>query len=265
MKRWRNRFSVGLTALLATGSCHAANYQVSVNDDYFDPQALTIYAGDSITFTNVSTMGPMNVRALNNSFRCAVGCLGDGSGATGNPSSAAWSDTLTFSNPGDISYVSDQRVVEGEKNGATGTIHVSVAASGPAIKPGISGNWFNPSANQGGHGLQIEVLPDNGLLVIWFVFGPEGQQNWIYSQGAYDPASNSAVLPAYVEEGGFFPPRFNETNVTVMSWGLLRLTFTDCDNGTADWTPNTAVAQMGYEATSFPIRRLTRIAGTSCQ
>ena len=265
MNRWRNRFSVTLTALLAAGSCHAANYHVSVNDGYFDPQTLTIYAGDSVTFTNASTSGAKNVHALNDSFRCAVGCRGDGSGATGSPSTAAWSDTLTFANPGDITYVSDRQIAEEPMDLKPGAIHVSLAASGPAIRPGVSGNWFNPGPNQGGHGLQIEVLPDNGLLVIWFVFDPSGRQNWIYSQGRYDPASNSAVLPAFVEEGGFFPPRFDSTNVTVMPWGLLRLTFTDCDNGTADWTPNTDVAEIGYAATSFPIHRLTRIAGTSCQ
>jgi plastocyanin len=263
MNRWRNRFSIMLTALLAAGSCPAANYQVSVNDGYFDPKALTIYTGDSVTFTNMST-GPKNVHALNDSFRCAVGCRGDGSGATGSPSALAWSDTLTFMNPGDVTYVSDHQVSEGEMEGEPGTIHVSVAASGPAIRAGISGNWFNPGKNQAGHGLQVEVLPDNGILVIWFVFDPSGHPNWIYSQGTYDPSSNSAVLPAFVEQGGAFPPHFDESRVAVMPWGFLRLTFTDCDNGTADWTPNTDVAEIGYGATSFPIHRLTRIAGTNC-
>ena len=67
------------------------------------------------------------------------------------------------------------------------------------INAGISGNWFNPTANQGGHGFQIEILPNNGMLVIWFVFNPAGTaQNWIYSQGTYDPSSNDTTLPAFL-------------------------------------------------------------------
>ena len=50
-------------------------------------------------------------------------------------------------------------------------------AANPAsitIRPGISGNWADPSAGQEGHGFQFEILPNNGILVIWFVFTPDG-------------------------------------------------------------------------------------------
>jgi hypothetical protein len=44
-------------------------------------------------------------------------------------------------------------------------------------------------------------------------------------------------------------------------WGTLTFTFTDCDRGTASWTSTAA----GYPASgSFPIARVTRIAGTTC-
>lgn len=270
MQRRSLAFLFTCAAFLAAGSCRAAHYQVNVYDGYFDPDTLTVYAGDSVTFTNQSSSNPTNVHALNESFRCSAGCRGDGSNASGGPSTSAWADTLTFTTPGDIAYVSDVPVSEGGRGEPaaerqSGTIHVAVVPDGPAITPGFSGNWHDPRANQGGHGLQIEVLPDNGLLVIWFVFDPAGYaQNWIYLQGSYDPATNSAVLPAYLEQRGAFPPHFDASKLTVTPWGLLRLTFTDCDSGTADWTPFTVVGKMGYEATSFPIHRLTHIAGMSC-
>jgi hypothetical protein len=147
-----------------------------------------------------------------------------------------------------------------------GAYESATASAGPPIGGGLSGNWFDPSANQGGHGFQIEVLPNNGMLVIWFVFNPAGTaQNWIYMQGGYSGGSNTATLPAFLEQGGRFPPNFDSRNVTATPWGSLTLTFTDCDNGTAAWAPNAQSDAAGYAAVTFPIRRLSRIAGTTCQ
>jgi Right handed beta helix region len=135
----------------------------------------------------------------------------------------------------------------------------------PAINGGISGNWYNPTPGQGGHGFQIEVLPDNGMLAIWFVFNPAGTaQNWIYSQGSYDPNGSSATLPAFLEQGGAFPPNFDGSKVTAPAWGSLQFTFGDCDHGTVAWKSNAASAAAGYADTTFPITRVTRIAGTTC-
>lgn len=66
----------------------------------FSPANLTINAGDSVTFTNNG--GNHNVTADDGSFRCANGC--DGQGGNGNPSTNAWSFTLTFNDPGNVPY-----------------------------------------------------------------------------------------------------------------------------------------------------------------
>jgi hypothetical protein len=146
-----------------------------------------------------------------------------------------------------------------------GAYETASSAAGPRIGAGFSGNWFDPTPGQDGHGFQVEVLPDNGMLVIWFVFNPAGTaQSWIYTQGSYDSLSSSVTLPAFLETGGRFPPNFNSSTLTRTPWGLLTLTFTDCGNGTATWASNPASAAAGYGDVSFPIRRLTSIAGTSC-
>jgi len=137
--------------------------------------------------------------------------------------------------------------------------------AGPRIGAGFSGNWYDPTPGQDGHGFQVEVLPDNGMLAIWFVFNPAGTgQSWIYTQGSYDPLSSSVTLPAFLETGGRFPPNFNSSTLTRTPWGLLTLTFADCSNGTAAWASNPASAAAGYGDVSFPIRRVTSLAGTSC-
>jgi plastocyanin len=80
----------------------AANFTVEAQpNNRFSPQNLTIQAGDSVTWTNAG--GNHNVAANDGSFRCANGC--DGQGGNGNPSTAAWSFSLTFNDPGVIDYL----------------------------------------------------------------------------------------------------------------------------------------------------------------
>ena len=84
------------------------------------------------------------------------------------------------------------------------------------------------------------------------------------NEGSYDPARNTATLPAFLEQGGAFPPRFDGSKLTATPWGSLRFTFADCDHGSVAWTSNAASAAAGYTDVSFPLLRLTRIAGTTC-
>jgi hypothetical protein len=130
------------------------------------------------------------------------------------------------------------------------------------IRPGISGNWDDPTVGQEGHGFQFEILPSNGILVIWFVFTPDGTgQTWLYSQGTYNPASNTVTLPTYLSLGQKFPPNYKVSDRHLTQWGTLTFTFTDCNRGMASWTSTAA----GYPPSgSFPIARVTSIAGTTC-
>jgi len=244
--------------LSSTATCCAANFQVHAYDGYFDPDKLVIQVGDTVTFDNLSSGASTNVHAAD-TYRCAVGCAGDGSGATGNPSKAHWSDTLAFNKSGTVTYVSDRQA----SDGMIGTISVGeTEQTGQNIVGGLSGNWYDPAPNQSGHGFQIEIQPDNGILAIWFAFTPDGSgQTWLYAQGAYDPASNTVTMPVYLSLGAKFPPNFTHADDHVTQWGTLTFTFTDCSNGTMSWTSTTA----GYPASgSFPITRATSIAGTRC-
>lgn len=227
----------------------------------FDPANVTIDVGDSVTFSNLGGIAVQhNVHADDDSFRCANGC--DGQGGDGSPASNEWTATVTFTKAGVVNYHCDVH----QAMGMTGSITVNaVATSGPNVGAGFSGNWFDPTANQAGHGFQIEVLPNDGLLAIWFVFNPAGTaQNWIYSQGSYDPNSNVATLPAFLEQGGAFPPNFDGSKITAPAWGSLQFTFTDCNNGSVQYTANDAALAAGYGSVSFPIQRVTSIAGVTC-
>lgn len=91
-----------LLALVALPA-HAGDYLVLVGPGQaFNPAELTIGAGDSVTFRNSG--GTHNVKANDNSFRCANGCDGDGQGGNGAAASNIWHFSRTFPSAGTIGY-----------------------------------------------------------------------------------------------------------------------------------------------------------------
>ena len=191
--------------LLGSTTCFAANWMVTVggtssqSDGYggtysnallqFSPSALTINAGDTVTFNGMGGAAH-NVHADDNSFRCANGCDGVG-GGDGTPSSALWTSTVTFNTPGVVQFHCDNH----STMGMVGTITVNAAAStGFTINSTVSGPWYNP--DQGGHGFNIQLYPSNLFVAYWYVYNPDGnQQVWIEAAGNYDPTSNTTTIP----------------------------------------------------------------------
>jgi len=99
MRLW---VQAGFTAMLiGSPTTWAEEHTVFAQSDLtFEPSELTIAAGDTVTWTNAG--GFHNVRADDDSFRCANGC--DGDGGDGSPSTDAWSFSLVFTEVGLIPY-----------------------------------------------------------------------------------------------------------------------------------------------------------------
>lgn len=224
----------------------------------FTPKTLTINVGDTVIWTNGG--GFHNVVADDNSFD------------NGAPSGSAWTFSQTFTKAGSVPFYCSEHGAPGGI-GMSGVLTVNdVAPPPPTIKLGgyLSGNWYDSS--QSGHGFQLELTSTNNAMdAIWFVYTPDGDvgssgtggQNWIYSQGTWDPTSNTVTLPAFLLNGAKFPfpaSQFVASDVKNTSWGTLTFTFTDCNTGTVSW--NSTIA--AYGTGTLPISRLTQIAGTTC-
>ena len=125
------------------------------------------------------------------------------------------------------------------------------------ITAGLTGSWYDPA--QRGHGLQIEVLPDNQFLAAWFTFNPAGtEQSWFIGTGTY--SGNTATVTSVVQPtGGRWIPNFDPTRVFNNPWGSLTFTFTDCNHGKIDF-----VSTLGYGVGSMNLTRLTLPAGLAC-
>ena len=121
---------------------------------------------------------------------------------------------------------------------------------GSAIGPEHTGVWFDPS--QSGHGLFVEILPDNRIRVAWFTFNPAGtEQAWFLGVGTY--AGNTATINAVAQPtGGRWIPNFDPNEVVNNVWGSLTLTFTDRDHGEVDFR-----STLGYGTGTMSLTRLT--------
>ncbi|MCB1635414.1 MAG: hypothetical protein KDI51_12545 [Xanthomonadales bacterium] len=123
------------------------------------------------------------------------------------------------------------------------------------IQPAITGAWFDPA--QAGHGLFVEVLPDQRFLAWWFTFSPGGEQAWFGGVGVYQ--GGVAVVPLTKTAGGRFIPNFDPTQVSNPPFGTLTITYSSCDSGLLEFD-----LPDGYGQGSMALTRLTLPAGLSC-
>jgi len=133
---------------------------------------------------------------------------------------------------------------------------VFVPAVPISIDAGFTGAWYDPA--QSGHGLFVEVLPGNQMLVAWFAFAPNGGQAWFYGVGTYE--GNTATVSAMDQpSGGRWIPNFDPAAITHNAWGSLTLTLTDCNHGRVDFA-----STLGYGSGSMYLTRLTQPSALQC-
>jgi plastocyanin len=243
-------------------AAQATEHRVGIGDDCdanpgqppacFSPLTLPIAVGDSVTFSVYAdfVISPHNVVADDGSFRCALGCDGQGGDGTPRDYRSQWQFTLTFDKPGIVSY-------HDEASKAYGAIIVQ-ASPAFAIGPGMTGSWYDP--NQSGHGLFVEVLPGNRLLAAWFTFTPDGTgQSWFTGVGAY--INNTAnIIDVELPTGGRWIPNFDPGQIRVNAWGKLQFFFSDCNHG---WVAFDSVYGYGTSG-GMKLTRLTQPIGLRC-
>lgn len=125
------------------------------------------------------------------------------------------------------------------------------------IGAGFTGAWYDPA--QSGHGLFVEILPDNRFYAAWFAFNPAGtQQAWFTGVGTYS-GNTATITDIALPTGGRWIPNFNSGHIALNGWGTLNFIFTDCNHGRVDFN-----SVAGYGSGSMELVRLTQPAGLSC-
>lgn len=235
------RYSIlpaSLVLIMASVSA-SETHDVIVGNHFFNPQQLTIAAGDSVRWTNHG--GDLhNVAADDGSFRCAEGCDGD-AGGSGSPSTSNWSVTLTFDEPGQIGYHCQAHGSPGVAMWGSITVEASdeppPEESGIAINQGLAGSWFNPETGGQGFLLDVVVGLEPPLLVIyWFTYdllpGDASSQRWMLVDGRYQPGDVEVELDVYQFTGGAFD---QDDEVTGDVIGSALVSFESCTSGELEY------------------------------
>ena len=126
-----------------------------------------------------------------------------------------------------------------------------------AMNSGSSALWYN--SNESGHGINVYMLPDNRIVVIWYVYDNNRKPVWLLGTGSHD--GSKATLDVVTGAGAIFPPNFNPDDVVFENWGSFELEFSDCNNGIFKWLPASA---NGFNAGEMSVVRLTNTLGLSC-
>jgi len=215
----------------------------------------TVTQGASATDT--ITITPANGFSGNVAFTAS----GLPSGVTASfGSSTATSSVLTLNASASATTGTSNITVTGTSGSLTHSVPISLtvnaAASNFSIVPGITGSWYLPA--QSGHGFNVEVLANNGFLAFWYVYDNSGNNLWLVGQGTY--TGDTATMDLYQGTGGMFPPNFDKTKIVRTKWGTMTMTFSDCNNATAQWTP----IVPGYASGSMALQRLTGVTGVAC-
>jgi len=158
-----------------------------------------------------------------------------------------------------FSSLNEENAVIGD--GALGVyfqIQQTEATAAVPITPAFTGAWYDP--NQSGHGLLIEVLPENRILAYWFTFDSEGKQAWFGGDGVIE--GDIAFIHAMQGNGGKWIPNFTPSEFQQFPWGNLTLTFMDCNHGHVDFAGNGDPPLWGVGR--MDLTRLTMPAGLGC-
>ena len=121
-----------------------------------------------------------------------------------------------------------------------------------------SGSWFD--TNRSGEGYILEMLPNNGVLMMWFTYLPnQAEQAWLIGTGTYK--DNRIILEnVKITSGGVFGPTFDPAAVQRQVWGDISFEFDGCNSGTINYNALSSSYGDGNHVTT----RLTNLSGASC-
>ena len=126
-----------------------------------------------------------------------------------------------------------------------------------AMAPGHTALWYDP--NQDGHGINVYLLADQRIIVIWYVYDNQGNPLWLLGVGTHDGVK--ATLDVTINTGAMFPPDFDSEDVNRVNWGQFNLQFTSCTQGLFKWDP---LAGNGFTAGEMNIKRVISTFGLTC-
>jgi len=247
----RTSFSVSSTSLLLSllalplMAVAQTTHLVQVLDNRFEPQHITIQAGDTVRWENPPNPG--------GNFHNLVGEQGAFQYQVGGTS---WFFENTFTEGGTFPYYCTPHRFDG----MTGSVTVEGGVVEPTvdINPGHGGNWW-AGVSRSGEGAQIEVSDAGGgelvFVVTVYSYGPEGGQ--IFLIGVGTPDGNSVTVDVFITDGASWGADFDPDDIVETEWGTGVFTADGCDLISMVLTANAQYAALGYTELAYDLIRLT--------
>ena len=219
-----------LVTLLSAWALAAAEHQIEVYENRFEPEVIISNPGDTITWQVVSGRHQLS--------------------SHDNP--AGLSFTSPVLSPGSqfsVEVVSEEALEVTYGSSAnqllTGALVIEAPTIVYQIDQSINAHYYNPATP--GQGLLLEYIPSaNQVLAYWFTFDNNQQQRWMLGTGT--AAGHQVTLEMIATSGG----RLNDDQaINTVPWGELTLEFRDCQSEQAHYN-----AREEQSSGSFPLQRL---------
>ena len=110
------------------------------------------------------------------------------------------------------------------------------------------GMWWN--ANESGWGLTMQHYY-NSLFVAWFTYNPDGSQLWVTMQGNWTAANVFEGKLYQTKQSPWNPASFDPNATQVAEVGTAKLTFTDVNRATFDYTMKGVTGKKQIEKFEF--------------
>jgi hypothetical protein len=126
----------------------------------------------------------------------------------------------------------------------------------PSIRGDLSGSWYNP--DQSGHGLMVEILDNQRVVVAWYTYDASGAPLWLFGQGTVRGSELNAELGAY--SGGRPPADWAQGELQPEPWGTLTMSVQGCNIALLTWDSN----DPDFASGELELQRLSSIHGQRC-
>ena len=127
----------------------------------------------------------------------------------------------------------------------------------PHPNAGLSGSYFLPARD--GEGIVVQWLPDGQVLVIFFTYDLNNEQQWVLGIGQSN--GFSVTMDAlYASSNTSWGSEYDPDEVDLTPWGTFELNWSEC--GGVQFIYNSTVP--GYGSATRNYTRLTSLWGASC-